>query len=70
MLPNCPLKATMCLLVTKVSIKNYTNERPLEYLSPKVPFLSPNIPMLFNKVYLYIIVLICFLIATEVTKLG
>ena len=48
----------MCLLVTKVSIKSFTIERPLEYL-------SPNIPMLINKVSRYILVLICLLIVTE-----
>ena len=53
----------MCLLVTKVSAKSFTNERPLEYL-------SPNVPMLVNKVSLYILVLICLLIAIEVTKIG
>ena len=35
-----------------------------------VPFLPPNIAMLVNKVSLYILVLIHFLIATEVTKLS
>ena len=50
----------MCLLVTKVSVKSFTS----------VPFLPPNIAMLVNKVSLYILVLIHFLIATEVTKLS
>ena len=51
------------LLVTKVSIKSFTNERSLEYL-------SPNIPMVVNKVSRYILILICLLIVTEVTKLA
>ena len=50
-----------------MSIESFTNERPLEYMSPKRPFLSPNIPMLINKVSQYILV---FLIATEVGKLN
>jgi len=53
----------MCLLVTKVSAKSFTNERPLEYL-------SPNISILVNKVSPYILVLICLLIAIEVTKID
>ena len=65
-----PLKLAMSLLVIKMSVKSFTNERPLEYLPPKSPILPPNIPMLVNKVSRYILVLICFLIATEVTKLS
>jgi len=60
----------MCLLVTKMSVKSFTNERPIEYLSLKVPLLSSNISMLVNKISRYILVMICFLIVTEVTKLG
>ena len=33
-----PYKLTICLLVTKVSVKSFTNERPLEYVSAKCPF--------------------------------
>ena len=61
----------MCLLVTKVSFKSLTNERPLEYLSPMVPFLSPNIPMLVNKSFLIHTRLDKkLLISNEVSKLN
>ena len=46
----------MCLLVTKMSVKSFTNERPLEYLSLKVPFLSSNISMYVNKISRYILI--------------
>jgi len=48
----------MCLLVTKMSVKSFTNKRPLEYLSLKVPFLSSNISMLVNKISRYILVML------------
>jgi len=35
-----------------------------------VPFFSPNIHMLVKKVSRHILILICFLIATEVPKLS
>ena len=65
-----PLMLAMCLLVTNVSLKASQMRGHLNTCHQSVPFLSPNIPMLVNKVSQYILVLICFLIATEVTKLG
>jgi len=61
------LKSLQLVCLLMMSIESFTNERPLEYMSPKHPFLSPNIPILINKASQYILV---FLIATEVSKLS
>ena len=60
----------MCLLVTKVSIKSFTNERPLEYLSPKCPLSATKHCHACQQSSRYILILICFLIAIEVNKLS
>ena len=39
-----PLMLAMCLLVTNVSVKSFTNERPLEYMSPKCPLFVTKHP--------------------------
>jgi len=41
---SAPLNLTMCLLVTKVYVKSFTNEKPLEYMSPKCPLFVTKPP--------------------------
>jgi len=48
-------------------IATFTNERPLEYMSPKCPHFVTKHP---HKISQYILVFIHFLIATEVNKLS
>ena len=75
----CSLKITMCLLATKVFLKSLQcvyklHERPLECLSLTVHLCHQTSPCLSTKRAIktrYILLLIlCFLIATEVTKLS
>jgi len=61
------IKLAMCLLDTKVSVKSFTKGH-LNICHQSVPFLSPNIPKLFNKVSWYILVLICFLLQISLSS--
>jgi len=65
------LKSLQCVcLLLKCPLKASQMRGHMNIYHQSVPFLSPNIPLLVNKVSWYILLLIRFLIATEVTKFS
>ena len=65
------LRSLQCVcLLPKFPLKASQMRGHLNTCHQSVPFLSPNIPMLIKKFSPCILILICILIVTEVTKLS